>query len=181
MTQTGGNASNGRTAARCLPLVYHVFIIGKAVRAGIQPSAETFTVLNTISRSRAICNGYAFSPDDQYMAVACAGYGSPPPDPAVSVYKITGSYYFTKLAFPIPAPRRAYSVSFSPDGAHLACGLNRQYMDDPNDSVLVIFKRTGDSFSRLSLPNWFGTSDRITRALIYTGASLLLHPRTHQH
>ena len=137
-------------------------------------STETLTALSTIDTQPGDGVGSIdFSADDAYMAVASSGFGNPPPDSAVTVYKITGGNYFTKLFTPSLIPRRAYAVRFDNTGTHLAIGCSAQYAD-AGAPTLLIFKRSGDTFSALTTADWY--SGATVRSLAYSadGSKLLV-------
>ena len=98
-----------------------------------------------------IASDIAFSYDDTYMAVAHnrtgAGDGT---GCAFSVYKLSGGTY-SKLADPADVPSGYYmgAVAWSPDAVYLAVGGTRA---GSSTTRMVIYKRSGDTFTKLTDP-----------------------------
>ena len=95
-------------------------------------------------------NGTAFSSDGSYLAVV-HDYA-----PHLTIYKRSGDT-FTKLATPAglpvlkyPSTDGAYDVSFSPDDTYLAV-VHKSGKTDKR--YLTIFKRSGDTFTKLDDPD----------------------------
>ena len=99
-----------------------------------------------------IATDIAFSYDDTYMAVAhskTGSFGSATGCP-FSVYKLSGGTY-SKLADPADVPSGYYmtGVAWSPDAVYLAVGGDRE---NSSTTRMVIYKRSGDTFTKLSDP-----------------------------
>jgi WD40 repeat protein len=89
----------------------------------------------------------AFTTDGTYLAVAHST------SPYITIYKRNGDT-FTKLNNPASLPetnQEALSVSFSPDGIYLAVALRANGGNFA--PYLNIYKRDGDTFTKLANPN----------------------------
>ena len=94
-----------------------------------------------------------FSYNDTYMAVAhskTGSFGSATGCP-FSVYKLSGGTY-SKLADPADVPSGYFmnAVAWSPDAVYLAVGGDRE---NSSTTRMVIYKRSGDTFTKLSDPS----------------------------
>jgi len=96
--------------------------------------------------------GTSFSRDGVYLAVSHFG------SPYITIYKRDGDT-FTKLANPDVLPPNnsmINKVNFSNDGNYLAVGHDMSFSGDFNFEALSVYKRNGDSFTRLSVPQEMG-------------------------
>jgi WD40 repeat protein len=126
-------------------------------------SGDTFTKLDNPSILPPIMGlAIAFSPDGVYLAV---GYSSI--SPYIIIYKRSGDT-FTKLDNPPYNPLNdVLGITFSPDGVYLSVVHGGSPLFGLLDYFITIYKRDGDTFTKLSNPANFptGTSNGIAFSL----------------